>query len=90
MQEAAKKKPGKYIFHYNTVLLNIYLKVFNHYACIGTYVEQDLVALLTQILSKTYSSAMNCTIKLVCALRLALSLLVNLCNKALEAAGKKL
>lgn len=54
MQEAAKKKPGKYIFHYNTVLLNIYLKVFNHYACIGTYVEQDLVALLTQILSKTY------------------------------------
>lgn len=86
MQEAAKKKPGKYIFHYNTVLLNIYLKVFNHYACIGTYVEQDLVALLTQILSKTYSSA----IKLVCDLRLALSLLVNLCNKALEAAGKKL
>lgn len=85
MQEAAKKKPGKYIFHYNTVLLNI-TNNFNHYACIGTYVEQDLVALLTQILSKTYSSA----IKLVCALRLALSLLVNLCNKALEAAGKKL
>lgn len=54
MQEAAKKKPGKYIFHYNTVLLNIYLKVFKHYACIGTYVEQDLVAPLTQILSKTY------------------------------------